>query len=156
MYFKLHQRKWYCKVIPKALLLTFGEMFKMNNKLIFGRIKVCVLYIHKIFEIQKDHTISFIKISSHWYQVLHESNEIKMKTNSADSQHYYIRSLTVINGVNFQCPESVIESGSWTIIWMRLKFRVFRGDDREEMSTDIVRNSLRSAAAGVPRVPCNL
>lgn len=27
---------------------------------------------------------------------------------------------------------------------------------REEMSADIVRNLMQSAAAGVPRVPCNL
>lgn len=159
---RLIRQKWHCKVIPKALLLTFGEYatFEADNKESFRTSnKRYVLYIHdKIFGIQRRScTIDFVtKTSLHWYHfsLSCESKKIKTKTNTNDS-HY------CIDHWRYLMARILVPQKRWKRIVNNylnaiVKFRVFRGGGREEMSTDIVRNSMRSAAAGVPRVLCNL
>lgn len=60
------------------------------------------------------------------------------------------RWLTAINGNFIARIYGVprVENGLRTIIWMRMKFHVFRGGGREEMSTSIVRQKFDAIRNG--------
>lgn len=119
MYSRLIRRKWHCKVIPKALLLTFGrEYYVCGWEGKFSDVEWrYVLYIHnkKYSECKIIYDRVCYRTSLHWYHLLYESNEKRIQ----DIRILPYRPLTAFNGTNLQCFKSV-ESGLWTIIWMRL------------------------------------
>lgn len=147
MHSKQIRRKQYCKgseVIPKGLLFTFGELtvcLKRVTREILGGRKSMYIYTHEKYSKQK---VTFAHDELYYQQlhcthirvVLHESYKTKQKF---ERFALPCRWLTAING-NFIARiygVSRVENGLRTIIWMRMKFHVFRGGGREEMSTDI-------------------
>jgi len=103
--------------------------------------KYVYIYTYEKYSKQKGHVCTRWTYYQQLYRthvrvVLRESYKTKRKF---EQFALSCRWLTAING-NFIARiygVSRVENGLRTIIWMRMKFHVFRGGGREEMSTDI-------------------